>query len=51
TQARLMLRSAARYFTKPHPFGRNPVTQTPHPIQWSDLGKRAARAGSLYVPI
>ncbi|KAF2259506.1 hypothetical protein CC78DRAFT_585886 [Lojkania enalia] len=50
TQARQVMRSAARYLTEPHPFARKPVTMTPHSVRYADLGKHFTRAAVFYVP-
>lgn len=43
-------RTAARYLTEPHPYGRRSITQAAHPVAWAEYAKHVGRTSVVYVP-
>ncbi len=51
TPARSIFRTAARYLTEPHPYGRNPTTVPSHSVPWNIYPKRLVRTGAFVIPM
>ncbi|KAF2205369.1 hypothetical protein GQ43DRAFT_437090 [Delitschia confertaspora ATCC 74209] len=50
TPVRSIMRSAARYFSEPHPFARAPTTMPSHPISMSVYTSRLGRSAAFVLP-
>lgn len=43
-------KTAARYLTEPHPYGRRSITQAAHPVAWAEYAKHVGRTSVVYFP-